>query len=99
MAGGNQAMYEYMWGPTEFHVTGTLRDFDRTARLRELQLPVLLLGGEYDEVRPTTMLEYQRAIGGAERVIVPEAGHLTMLDRPEAVVAALRSFLHRVEGR
>jgi proline iminopeptidase len=84
-----------MWGPSEFRSTGTLRAYDRTARLGELRLPVLLVGGEYDEARPSTLGDFQRRIPGAELVVVPGAAHRMLVDAPAPTLAAIRDFLGR----
>lgn len=98
-APGNDVIYQYMWGPSEFHATGTLRSFDVTPRLGELRLPVLLIVGEYDEARPETAARYQQRIPGAKLVVVPDAAHAHVSDNPEASLGALRDFLARVEKR
>ena len=92
---GNDAIYRYMWGPSEFRSTGTLRDYDRTTRLGELRLPVLFIAGEHDEARPSTMRELAARTPGAEVVIVPGVGHRLLADAPEATTAAIRDFLAR----
>lgn len=57
-------------------------------------LPVLVLAGERDLITPS---EHSEAIAeflpDAELEIVPGAGHLVMLEHPEAVNAALRRLL------
>ena len=88
-----------MWGPTEFTVTGTLLDFDRTDRLHELELPVMFIVGRYDEVRPETMFEYQRLIPGSVVEVIEDAGHMIMEDQPERFNAAVQEFLASVETR
>ena len=50
----NAALYEFMWGPTEFRATGTLRDFDLTPSLADIKVPVAIVCGEFDEARPAT---------------------------------------------
>ena len=97
--GGNSGLYSYMWGPSEFVSTGTLRDFDRTDRLHELSLPVLFLVGEYDEARPETMREFQELVSGSQVTVIPDAAHLSNWDQPEAFNAAVNEFLAGVERR
>jgi proline iminopeptidase len=96
---GDSGLYEYMWGPSEFLSTGTLRDYDRIDRLPELNLPVLFLGGEYDEARPETMREFQALVPGSALTIIRDAGHVSNVDQPEAFNAAVNEFLAAVEGR
>lgn len=95
--GGNSGLYEYMWGPCEFLCTGTLRDYDRIDRLPELTLPVLWLVGEYDEARPETVREFQALVPGSTLIVIPNAGHASLLDQPNAFTDAVRAFLCRVE--
>ena len=94
---GNERMYRAMWGPSEFSATGTLRDYDRTPRLGELRLPVLLMAGEHDEARPSTMEAFRALIPGARVAIIPGAAHGMMNDEPAATAAAVRAFLRDAE--
>lgn len=96
---GNSGLYEYMWGPSEFVSTGTLRDYDRIDRLPELDLPVLFLVGEYDEARPETVREFQAMVPGSLVTVIPDAGHVSNVDQPELFNAAVNEFLAGVEGR
>ena len=93
----NLEMLEYMWGPSDFTVTGTLRSVDRTSDLGILTMPVLFHCGEFDEARPDTVREQAALTPNAEVAIIAGAGHLTMIDAPELANGAIRSFLARVE--
>jgi 3-oxoadipate enol-lactonase len=72
---------------------------DVRARLGEVSAPTLVLVGEYDEETP---LSYARALAagipGALLQIIPAAGHVSNLEAPEPVNAALRAHLDAVEG-
>lgn len=92
-------LYGYMWGPSEFTATGTLRTYDRTTRLDELHLPVLYTAGEFDEARPSTVAYYQSLTPGAEFSLIPGSAHLTTIDAPEAFADTVRRFLRDVERR
>lgn len=91
-------LYGYMWGPSEFTPTGTLRSYDRTDRLGELDLPVLYTAGEFDEARPETVRYYQSLTPGAELAIIPGSAHLTTIDAPEAFADTVARFLRSVEA-
>lgn len=97
--GSNRAIYNYMWGPTEFNATGTLRDFDRVADLPTITKPTLFIGGEYDEVLPETLYYYQTLVPNSKVAIVPNAGHAKTRDNPEDYINSLREFLKEVESR
>jgi pimeloyl-ACP methyl ester carboxylesterase len=48
-------------------VTGTLKDWDVMDRLGEIKVPTLLVGGRYDECRPSHLEEMHRRIPLAAR--------------------------------
>jgi proline iminopeptidase len=94
---GNDEIYLQMWGPTEFRSTGSLRTWTREADLPRLTMPVLLIGGEYDEARPTTLAMFARTIPRAQHVVVPDAAHAALSERPDVYLPALRQFLSAAE--
>lgn len=55
-------VYRTMWGPSEFHVTGTLREWRIEDRLGEVRVPTLVLGGRYDEATPAVTETVHRGI-------------------------------------
>ena len=93
----NYSIYQQMWGPTEFYATGNLVDFDRVDRLGEINIPVLLLVGEYDEARPETMRRIQKLLPNAKLEIIEDAGHMSMVDQPEEFNRIVRGFLNSIE--
>lgn len=98
-AGFGRQVYEYMWGPSEFTSTGTLKTFDATAWLRDVRVPTLFIAGEFDEATPASTRTFSRLVPGAEFVMIPGSGHVTVKDNPDALRAAIRGFLAKVERR
>lgn len=94
----NQFVYEYMWGPTEFHATGTLVDFDVTDRLHEIDVPVLFVAGQHDEARPERMAEFQKLIPGSKLTIILDAAHVTLGRKPIEYRNIVENFLDAVEA-
>jgi proline iminopeptidase len=92
-AGMGEQVYNSLNGPSEFTITGTLKDVDVTGRLRELELPMLFICGEHDEATPASTRSYASLAPKAEAVVVPGAAHLANCDQPELYVKALRSWL------
>ncbi|MBI4788878.1 MAG: proline iminopeptidase-family hydrolase [Chloroflexi bacterium] len=93
----NQQVYSTMWGASEFHVTGTLRDWDVSNRLHEIPWPTLVLGGRYDEATPAMTEALHRGIAGSEWVIFENSAHMPHLEETERYLQVLTSFLDRVE--
>jgi pimeloyl-ACP methyl ester carboxylesterase len=75
----------------------TFESHDKLAALPALAtVPVLVVAGENDLMAPASHGEaIAEAVEGAELLLVPESGHLTPLEHPEAVNAALRGLLAR----
>lgn len=71
--------------------------FDVMGRLGEIQAPALVIGGTADRMTPIKYAEYLAAhLPKAELVRVEGAGHMVMLEQPEVVAEAVRSFLDRI---
>jgi pimeloyl-ACP methyl ester carboxylesterase len=59
-----------------------------------IHCPTLVLVGEHDEVTPPHLAkEIASGIAGARLVAIPDCGHLSTLERPDAVNAALADWL------
>jgi pimeloyl-ACP methyl ester carboxylesterase len=71
---------------------------DSSDLLRTIHVPVLVVAGAEDMITPPeTSEQMQRAIAGAQLVVIPQAGHLASLEQPQRFNAALAAFLeHRV---
>ena len=93
----NDEVYVAMNGPNEFHVIGTLRDWDITPRLGEIDVPTLVFSGRHDEVTPAITEAAHRAIPGSEYVVLEESSHMAQAEQPEETLALVRDFLSRVE--
>ena len=89
----NIDLYNYMWGPTEFIATGTLRDFDLTDRLHQIKAPVAIMCGEFDEARPTTCEYFASLIPGARFHQVDGAAHTGYITQTDRYVELLRQIL------
>jgi proline-specific peptidase len=93
----SQPVFQTMWGPSEFHATGLLRDWDITDRLGEISTPTLILSGRYDESTPALNETLQRGIRGSEWIVFEESAHVPNAEEPERFRAVLADFLDRVE--
>lgn len=95
---GNRQIYRHMWGPTEFYATGNLRDFDLEPRLGEIDVPVLLVTGEFDEARPETVSGFRDRIRGAEFAVIAGVAHASYSKAMDDYLAVLRPFLAAAEA-
>ena len=92
-------VYHTMWGPSEVHVTGTLKDWDITSRLDGIHIPTLVLGGRYDEATPVLTEALHRGIRGSEWVIFENSAHFPHIEETESYLKVLDQFLNRVEAQ
>jgi L-proline amide hydrolase len=90
-------VYETMWGPNEFTVTGTLKDWDVIERLGEIELPTLITSGRYDECTPALVEPLHHGIRGSEWVLFEESSHTALLEETERYLEVVGSFLLRLE--
>lgn len=69
---------------------------DGAAALRALRCPIVIICGENDAITPLAgQREMASAIGCSHLVVIPHAGHMTPMERPDAVNGALRHWLAR----
>ncbi|MGD9845036.1 MAG: alpha/beta fold hydrolase [Variibacter sp.] len=67
---------------------------DARPLLPGIACPTLVLVGDHDEATPPALSrEMAEAIPGASLVVVPECGHLSTLEKPDAVNAALVDWM------
>lgn len=69
---------------------------DSRGDLANVTVPTLILCGRQDALTPLAHhQEMATLIAGAELIVVEDCGHLSTLERPEAVNAAMRGWLNR----
>src|SRR5439155_16237725 len=82
-------VYHTMNGPSEFHVVGSLRTWDITDRLHEIDVPTLLVSGRYDEATPRIVEEIHQRIPRSEWVLFERSSHTPHLEEPETFLATV----------
>ena len=90
-------VYQYMWGPSEFTSTGTLKHFDGTEWLKGIAVPALFMAGEFDEATPGSTRAFALLVPHAQFTMIPGSGHLSQNDNPEFMLAAVRAFLRTAD--
>ena len=93
----NSTVYRTMNGPSEFHVVGSQKTWDITARLPEITTPTLLVSGRYDEATPLIVGQVHERIPGAEWVLFEESSHMPHVEEPEAFLDTVEAFLRTID--
>jgi proline iminopeptidase len=89
----NAKIYNYMQGPNEFVITGTLKDWDRTADLKNIRTKALVMGARYDTMDPEEMRRIASAMPNARIAISEKGSHLAMYDDQAWYFQQLVGFL------
>ena len=89
----NMDVYMTMWGPSEFTITGKLKDFDVMDQVKAIDIPVLLTCGDMDEASPKTCKDYQLAFENASLAVIPNSSHLHQVEQPEIYKLVINRFL------
>lgn len=90
-------IFETMFGPSDFRIVGTIRNWDVVDRLAEITVPTLLLAGKYDECSPEHMREMHRRIAGSRFEFFESSSHLPFVEEPHRFDAVMREFLRQYD--
>ncbi len=83
----------YRWATVAVWTADYLDDLAR------VQTPTLVLVGEHDALTPRALSEELAAgIAGARLICLPDAGHLSNVDQPDAFNRAVGELIEEVEG-
>jgi proline-specific peptidase len=93
----NAEIYNTMFGPSEFFVTGTLKDWDITDRLAGLRVPTLITTGLHDEATPEIGRTLNDRIAGSRWVLFDESSHCAHAEEKDLYTSVVGSFLDEVE--
>ena len=70
---------------------------DRTLLLPAISVPFLMLAGAVDQVIPPEKTKgVAAAVPNSRLVIIPDAGHMPMIEQPLATTTAIREFLDKI---
>lgn len=93
----NPEVYYTMNGPSEFHVIGTLKEWNIIPRLGEIDVPTLVTSGRFDEATPLIAGTVHEGIRGSRWVLFEESSHMPHAEEPERYLDVLTGFLDEVE--
>ncbi|MGW4028754.1 proline iminopeptidase-family hydrolase [Streptomyces sp. NPDC004838] len=94
--------FQTMIGHADYHVTGTLKDWDIFAELERIRVPTLVLGGEFDECVPSHLADIAAHIPDSEHVTQLGAAHMGYLEKEplrSGYTEIIRDYMARIEAR
>jgi 3-oxoadipate enol-lactonase len=77
------------------HALAAMRDReDQTRNLPSIAVPTLILVGEQDAITPPPMSQTMKTLLPQSKLtVIPDAGHMSPMEQPQAVNDALREFV------
>jgi L-proline amide hydrolase len=86
-------VYHTMNGPSEFHVVGSIKDWNVKQRLREIDVPVLLVSGRYDEATPALQETLKAGIPNCEWTVFEESSHTPHMEERKSYMQVVGDWL------
>ena len=87
--------YNTAWGPNEYFPTGTLRDYEYTAKLARITTPTLVTSGVNDLCTPLIAKTMVDHLPHAEWTLFAHSRHMAFIEEPAAYLARLTTWLEQ----
>ena len=89
----NKSIYVPMQGPSEMGASGKLEHWDRSADLKKISTPTLVIGAQHDTMDPRHMAWMATQFPRGRFLLCPNGGHLAMYDDQQTYMQGLLAFL------
>ena len=86
-------VYHTMNGPSEFHVIGSIKEWQSKDRLGGIEVPTLLTSGRYDEATPALQETLRAGIPDCEWVLFEESSHTPFIEERERYMRVVGDWL------
>ncbi|MDY0104803.1 MAG: alpha/beta hydrolase [Lentimicrobium sp.] len=67
---------------------------DQRYRIKNLNIPVLIMKGQYDNQKWGYTQEYLALYSNSKLVVIPNAGHAIAVEKPEQYIKTIRAFIN-----
>ena len=94
----NPKIYVPMQGPSELGASGKLVNWDRTADLKNITVPTLVIGAQYDTMDPKHMEWMSKQLPKGRYLFCPNGSHLAEYDDQQTFFRGLIAFLLDVDA-
>ncbi|MBC7615507.1 MAG: proline iminopeptidase-family hydrolase [Pedobacter sp.] len=89
----NQSLYVTMQGPSEFGVSGKLLNWDVSAQLKNITIPTLTVGAQYDTMDPKHMEWMASALKNGSYLYCPKGSHMSFYDDQQTYMKGIIKFM------
>jgi proline iminopeptidase len=94
----NYDIYLTMQGPSELGASGVLEEWDRTADLKDIAVPTLVIGAQHDTMDPEHMEWMAGEIPDGRYLFCSEGSHMAMYDDQETYFEGVIEFIEDVDA-
>ena len=94
----NGEIYTMMQGPSEFGVSGRLATWDIKNRLKEINVPTLMIGAKHDTMDPKAMEEQSKMVKKGRYLFCPNGSHLAMWDDQKVFMHGVIGFISDIDA-
>jgi proline iminopeptidase len=86
-----------MQGPSELGASGKLLNWDRSADLKNITVPTLTIGAQYDTMDPKHMEWMAKQMPKGQYLYCANGSHLAMYDDQQTYMVGLVRFIKAVD--
>ena len=94
----NPKVYIPMQGPSELAASGQLVDWDRTVEVKDIRVPALTIGAQYDTMDPKHMEWMSKQMVRGHYLYCPNGSHLAIYDDQKTYMAGVIKFIKDVDS-
>ena len=86
-------------GPSEFNINGTLKDYNVTNLLNEINIPTMFTVGEFDEIKPSMVHQMADKVENSRIEVFDGSCHLTTWGAREKNIEVVNDFLNSADKK
>jgi proline iminopeptidase len=93
----NQSLYVTMQGPSEFGISGKLLKWDVSAQLKNITVPALSIGAQYDTMDPKHMEWMASEFKNGSYLYCKNGSHMSLYDDQQTYMKGIIKFMKGVD--
>ena len=94
----NRKIYVTMQGPSEMGASGKIEHWDRSADLKDIRVPTLVIGAQHDTMDPKHMEWMAKQFPHGRYLYCGNGSHLALYDDQQTYMTGLIGFLRDVDA-
>jgi L-proline amide hydrolase len=87
-----------MNGPSEFHVVGTLKNWNIRHRLGEITAPTLVTSGRHDEATSVIAETVHKGIPSSQWTVFENSSHMAHVEEAPRYMQVLKAFIEKYDS-